>query len=926
MPGFRCYNNLQFTTSGSSVAPTPVTTSAGTTNYLVNQTVNGCVSPNATIAVVVSATLPTASGVSGASCVGGSTGTILASASGATAPYTYNLNAGVYQTSASFTGLAAGTYTLNAKAASGCIGSVSVVVSNFANSTDNQNASGTNTWIGHMYDAINFANYIGQFTEAETFNETFGGAFTCFNVISNSTTRSIYTETFSVKYRMASTKKGLYVVDLGSDDGSRLTVDGTMVYDNWVAQGFSLKPRVLLNLNGSSALMYEFFEQGTNNQVVFQNLTLVLTNTLSTNTTQTICTGGTGAAISGDIYGTLPVGVALSGTGYQWSYSTTPGGTRTNISGATGATLTPSTSAAPFNTGGTYYVYRKAALSSTNNVSPNPYVATNESNAATITITAAPSATISYSGSPYCSNVATATVTRIGSAGGTYSSSTGLSINVNSGTVNMSSSTPGTYVVSYLIVSAGGCAAYTATANISISAAPAATISYASSPYCSNAGTASVTFNGTSGGTYSSTGGLSIDVTTGDVNLSASSAGTYTITYTMVNGGCIIAVNTSITITTAPIGTFSYSASPYCSNATNPLPTFGGGGSAGTFSSSPGLIFVSTATGQVNLLSSAAGTYTVTNTTAGTGGCPAGISTSPITITALPAATFTYTGTPYCKNGTNPSPAFTGGGIAGTFSSATGLVFVSTASGQINLASSTAGTYIVTNTIASSGGCPVVTATSSVTINATPAATIAYGGSPYCLSAGNIPVAQTGSPGGTYSSTAGLTINSTTGSVTVGSSTAGSYTVTYTIAAAGGCGAFSTTAGLQIFNLIQNNKLDFTNGAHGVLCSTVSEGGTVSLTAPAGSVFINVAFASYGSPGGTCGAFILGGCHASSSQSIVEGYVLGRNFANISATNTVFGDPCSGTGKALYVEATYTQPICAGTSPGTITGTDPFRW
>ena len=51
------------------------------------------------------------------------------------------------------------------------------------------------------------------------------------------------------------------------------------------------------------------------------------------------------------------------------------------------------------------------------------------------------------------------------------------------------------------------------------------------------------------------------------------------------------------------------------------------------------------------------------------------------------------------------SPTFSGGGVAGTFSSTAGLVFVSTATGQVNLATSTAGTYTVTNTIAAANGC-----------------------------------------------------------------------------------------------------------------------------------------------------------------------------------------------------------------------------
>src|SRR5207344_340355 len=187
--------------------------------------------------------------------------------------------------------------------------------------------------------------------------------------------------------------------------------------------------------------------------------------------------------------------------------------------------------------------------------------------------------------------------------------------------------------------------------------------------------------------------------------------------------------------------------------------------------------------------SSTAGTYTVTNTIAAAGGCAAQTATTSVTITALPVATFSYAASPYCQNAANPSPTFSGGGVAGTFSSTAGLVFVSTATGQINLAASTPGTYTVTNTIAASGGCAVVTATSSVTITALPAATISYAGTPFCTSlVGTQAVTQTGTAGGTYSSTAGLTINAATGAITPSTSTAGTYTVTYTMAAAGGCG------------------------------------------------------------------------------------------------------------------------------------------
>ena len=237
---------------------------------------------------------------------------------------------------------------------------------------------------------------------------------------------------------MNSTKKGLYVVDLGSDDGSRLTVDGTLVYNNWVPQGFSTKSKVLINLMGNSSLNYEFFEDGGGNQVVFQNLSLVLANTLSTNTSQNICNGNSGSAISGDDYGTLPSGISKSGTGYQWSYSTTPGGARSNISGATGASFTPNTSSAPFNVAGTYYVYRNAILNSSNNTGFGSYTATNESNAAIIIINPAPSAPTVTTPVNYCQGATAVPLTATG---------TNLFWGNNSGTAGGTSNLPAvTYV------------------------------------------------------------------------------------------------------------------------------------------------------------------------------------------------------------------------------------------------------------------------------------------------------------------------------------------------------------------------------------------------------------------------------------------------------------------------------------------------
>src|SRR5665213_3535729 len=126
------------------------------------------------------------------------------------------------------------------------------------------------------------------------------------------------------------------------------------------------------------------------------------------------------------------------------------------------------------------------------------------------------------------------------------------------------------------------------------------------------------------------------------------------------------------------------------------------------------------------------------------------------------------------------------------------------------------------------------------------------------------------------------------------------------------------------FSQVTNNYIDYTNGTHGSICATAAENGNATFTAPSGTVFTTVYFSSYGSPTGSCNSYATSSCNASTSQSVVEGYLLGQSGTiSIPATNTVFTDPCSGTVKQLYAQAIYTQPICIGSSPGTITGSLP---
>ena len=164
-----------------------------------------------------------------------------------------------------------------------------------------------------------------------------------------------------------------------------------------------------------------------------------------------------------------------------------------------------------------------------------------------------------------------------------------------------------------------------------------------------------------------------------------------------------------------------------------------------------------------------------------------------ISIIPPPIATFSYP-TPVCLNGVNPSPTFLGGGVAGVFTaSPAGLNFVNTATGEINLATTTAGTYTITNTIAAAGGCPQVIANFTIVINTAPTLTInpLPISSTLCLGQSTVNLAVTPTSFTSYAWSPAAGLSAVTGSsVTANPSVATTYTVIGT--AANGCTASGT--------------------------------------------------------------------------------------------------------------------------------------
>lgn len=344
------------------------------------------------------------------------------------------------------------------------------------------------------------------------------------------------------------------------------------------------------------------------------------------------------------------------------------------------------------------------------------------SNAITVTATSLDNAAFNYASSTICEGSANVTPASVATAGGTFSSTSGLVFaNTTTGEIDVVGSTSGAYTITY--TTAGTCPS-SSTQNITITGAPDATFSYAQTGYCSTGTNPSPVLTGSAGTFTASPAGLSINATTGVINLAASAAGTYDVTNTIAaSGACPAADETvQVTITTASTAAFTYPASTYCLSAANPSPAITG--TAGTFTVAPAGLTVNGTTGVVDLTTSAAGTYTVTNTVAASGACPTVTTDAQITITANPDASFSYAETNYCATGT-ASPAITG--TAGAFTSTTGLT-INGSTGIIDLAASTVGTYTITNTIAATATCGSAIETTTVTIDAIPTAAVTVSG------------------------------------------------------------------------------------------------------------------------------------------------------------------------------------------------------
>jgi hypothetical protein len=414
---------------------------------------------------------------------------------------------------------------------------------------------------------------------------------------------------------------------------------------------------------------------------------------------------------------------------------------------------------------------------------------------------------IEYSASRFCEDGTDPIPGITGDTGGTFSSTTGLVfISTSTGQVDLSASTPGSYVVTYTAPSSD-----TATTSISIDSIPVVS---------AGADVAICTGNST---VLTATGATTYSWSTGQTGASITVDPTTNTTYTVTgfNGAC--SATDSVDVTVYPLPTVSISGTlTYCVGAST------------TLDAGAGFASYSWSSGETTqTISATAGNYTVTVTDSN--GCSN--TSAQVTVSELPldTATVTYSANAYCQmptgalavdgyyplyttesaaeaessdgtahshtlsgttyympndgviqyhntySLTTPAPTITG--ETGTFSESTGNLSIDSSTGVINVNNSTAGTYTVVYT--TNGSCPN-TVNNTITINALDGATFAY-------SSNSLPQTGTASltttpttSGGVFSAyPSGLSINSSTGEIDLAASTIQSYKIFYETSGAG---------------------------------------------------------------------------------------------------------------------------------------------
>jgi gliding motility-associated-like protein len=394
----------------------------------------------------------------------------------------------------------------------------------------------------------------------------------------------------------------------------------------------------------------------------------------------------------------------------------------------------------------------------------------------TVQVLPLPTASISYTGNPFC-QTGTAPVSRVGQAGGTYSSTTGLIINPVTGEINLSSSTPGSYTVTYSF-SNGSCTSQVRT-EVSIFSLPIVVYQPTLPSVCVQGNPFTLTGGNPTGGVYRGRG------VTGDIFYpGVAGIGLHVIEYTYTNAkGCASTATASIQVVALVRGNTNLNLPELCINA-NPLTLSVSNGiqTGGQFSGN-GVVgdrFFPSVAG--------VGTHTIRYITPGVSGC-AVLYTGTIQVNPKPALQVTAA-QQVCEGMPVVINAQATGDLFWSDSTSTSLQnFV----GSLTLRATRTTTYLIT--CRDGKGCSNVQPI-TIEVAGFPDANFRLDRQDFCND-GRAQVLVNGLSGGSFTASSGLAMNQSTGEINLSATQPGSYTITYQVTNQAGCQS-SSSRSIQI--------------------------------------------------------------------------------------------------------------------------------
>ena len=299
----------------------------------------------------------------------------------------------------------------------------------------------------------------------------------------------------------------------------------------------------------------------------------------------------------------------------------------------------------------------------------------------------------------------------------------------------------------------GACTGVAKSFNLRVNPVDDASFSYSASSYCFSNTTILPTITGTSGGVFSTSPlGLNIKSNTGAIDIAASTAGTYNVTYTTANN-CRDVKSTIVTINQIPSVNTISNQTACQDNFFNPINLVGSLGASLNWTNSTSSIgLASSGIGSIAAFK-AKGTVTgglplssVVTVTPSIGGCTGNSTSFVLTTNSTDNPGFFYSNNSYCLTELNPTPTITGM-TGGTFSVLPNLgLTVNAVTGNLDLSTAVPGSYQIT--YLTSGFCPK---DSTVTISVgTSPSVAAVSSQTKCQNSNFDPIIFQGNPGTVY--------------------------------------------------------------------------------------------------------------------------------------------------------------------------------